>query len=491
MASVALESLPQPRKLRVGVFADARLQPRWLVEAFADVARSDCAEIVALSIEERAADGVARQAAPWLERAYRRIDRWAFGADYCEPVDLAAHVAHRQLSRPDLDVAFALGALDDAALDGIARLGVWRLRVDGFGEVARGEPLTGAALIVRLAAGAIARIAYESWGRTDALSVARNRRALAQKSAQIPLRALREAQRSGRGWLEQCRPTPGYEEKATLSVVSMGKRVLGHAVEKAAAVEQWALAFRFGALTPDLEGFTRIVPPRGRNWCDPCALEHQGRHYVFFADGGSIAQIEIAADGRCSAPQRVLERDYPLSHPFVFEHEGRLYLIPETAARRTVELYRCVEFPLRWELERVLLEGVGLADAVFHRAAERCWVFANGHFDDELHLFHARHPLGDWQPHRRNPVKSDARSSRPAGRLYWRNGVLCRPAQISVPRHGAGVAINRVLRLTPEDYAERQVERIFPPRGVAGMHTVNRAGALTVVDVRTRRSRFA
>ena len=36
-------------------------------------------------------------------------------------------------------------------------------------------------------------------------------------------------------------------------------------------------------------------------------------------------------------------------------------------------------------------------------------------FDDELHLFHADRLLGDWQPHPRNPVKSDVRSARPAG----------------------------------------------------------------------------
>jgi hypothetical protein len=108
-------------------------------------------------------------------------------------------------------------------------------------------------------------------------------------------------------------------------------------------------------------------------------------------------------------------------------------------------------------------------------------------FDDELHLYHARELLGEWQPHRRNPVKSDARSTRPAGRTYWRNGALHRPAQICAPRFGAGLAIQRVLRLTPEDYAERQVARVLPQAGILGLHTVNRAGPLTVIDAFARR----
>jgi hypothetical protein len=111
-------------------------------------------------------------------------------------------------------------------------------------------------------------------------------------------------------------------------------------------------------------------------------------------------------------------------------------------------------------------------------------------FDDELHLFHADSLLGDWQPHRRNPVKSDARCARPAGQLYWRNGTLYRPAQICAPLYGSGLSINRVLRLTPLDYAERQVERILPANGLLGVHTVNRAGDLTVIDAFSRRPRF-
>ena len=93
---------------------------------------------------------------------------------------------------------------------------------------------------------------------------------------------------------------------------------------------------------------------------------------------------------------------------------------------------------------------------------------------------------------RRNPVKSDARGARPAGALYWREGALYQPAQICVPRYGAGIALNRVLRLTPRDYAERQVKRILPGRGdgLFGIHTVNRAGYLTVVDAFIRRRRI-
>ncbi|MGQ0547460.1 MAG: glucosamine inositolphosphorylceramide transferase family protein [Betaproteobacteria bacterium] len=515
MASLALAASPQPRKLRVGIFAGGRLQPRWLVEGLARAARSEFAEVTVIALSEPA-----RQARAGLLGAYARIDQWAFGAEPCEPLELPAHVPHQVLiqgktwSVPDflrfrLDVALALGELDDAALDGIAALGVWRYGFDGFREVADGKPVTGSRLLARLAAGAPPRIAYESWSRTYPLSVARNRGELLYKTAEFAERALREAHRSGRAWLEQCRffkvDGEGAATPSATSLLKIGGRILRRGVEKALGIDQWFLAFSLGnaAPNPSLAGFTRLLPPRDRDWADPFAIEKGGRYYVFFeelpraARKAHISMLEIDAEGRWSAPVRVLERDYHLSYPFLLEHEGALYMIPESAQRGRVELYRCTDFPRRWRLEKTLLEGVRLVDPTLHRGPDRWWLFANAApgasrvFDDELHLYHAPALAGEWQPHRRNPVRSDARCARPAGRLFWRNGALHRPAQICVPRYGAGIAVHRVLRLTPHEYAERQVERVLPAGdGLLGLHTLNRAGHLTVVDGFTRRRRL-
>jgi len=517
-----------PRKLRVGLFADSALQPRWVIEAFAKVAASEFAEIVVI-----ATAAAPPAAAPWWWRLYARLDRRVFGAGTNpeERLDLALYVPHegpalhlKKGSDPacfldlDLDVAFALGEFDDAWLDGMARLGVWRFcfgsardgceTLAGVREVAEGAALTGSGLKVRLAPGAEPRLAYQSWSRTYPLSVARNRDQLLAKTAEFAARALREAHRSGQGWLDQC-ASVSNQGQTTISAPSLSPilgRILRRGVEKALHVEQWFLGFRFeGKLQGDLEGFVRMMPPKDRYWADPFALEANGRYFIFFeelpfaAGKAHIAMTEVRRDGSWSTPVRVLERDYHLSYPFLLKQDGQLYMIPETGKNGTVELYRCVDFPLRWKLEKVLLQGVRLVDATIHRGADRWWMFANAAagasrmFDDELHLFYADRLLGEWHPHPRNPVKSDARCARPAGRLYWRNGALYRPAQICVPRYGAGLSINRVLRLTPQAYAERQVERVLPDRGqgLLGMHTVNRAGPLTVVDAFTRRRRFA
>jgi hypothetical protein len=535
-AAPATTSNPEPRRLKVGLFVDARRQPAWLADAFARVAASPFAEIVLIVEMAARAPG---ESLAW--RLYSRADRWAFGRgdDPGARVDLPAHVPHRAFlpfgPAPldpglDLDVAFAIGEVDDTALDGLARYGVWRFyfgasaagdpggeALAGFREVAENAPITGSGLRVRPLPRGVERLAYQSWSRTYPFSAARNREQLLRKTAEFAFRALRELHRSGSGWLDQCRPVPNPgQARRDLSLIPgisrIGARLAMRGVEKALNVEQWFLAYRlresrFGdarAVPADLKGFTRLMPPKDRYWADPFVLERNGRHFVFFEElpfrtgRAHISMLEIDAQGRASEPVRVLERDYHLSYPFLAEHDGQLYMIPETAQAGTVEVYRCVEFPLRWKLERALMQGVRCVDATFHKGPDRWWMFANAAapgsrmFDDELHLYHAPSLLGDWQPHRRNPVKSDVRGARPAGQLYWQNGALYRPAQICAPLYGSGLSINRVLRLTPLDYAERQVERVLPSQadGLLGVHTINRAGDLTVIDAFARTPRF-
>jgi hypothetical protein len=432
VAAVVLATDFLPKKLRVGLFADSAWQPRWVVEAFARVARSEFAEIALIRAGETPPATVP----------------WAFRTELDTPLELARYVPFQKLQ--DLDVAFALGALDDTALDGIAHYGVWRFYGDGVREVAHGAPLTSSGIKVRLAPGAEARLAYQSWSRTDHLSVRRNRKRLLAKSTDFALRALRDAERFGHGWLGQCKSIPENRGQSPISTASVLRTVLGNRARSLLQVEERYGAFRPGNGGPptSFEGFTRLpghspFPMRGR---------------IFFELDGRI--------GVTNEPAFLMNGEYP----FLVEEGAELFMAASN------KLYRCLEFPRRWELEGEL----PCVNATLHRAAERWWLFGTGAFEEELELYYAPTLAGPWQPHARNPVKSDVRNARPAGRLYWRNGALYRPAQIQ----GVGVSINRVVRLTTDDYAERQVQ-IIP-----GLGGFNQSSDLTVIDAVRRRRRF-
>jgi hypothetical protein len=136
--------------------------------------------------------------------------------------------------------------------------------------------------------------------------------------------------------------------------------------------EQWFLQIELPAgagLTPDLQRCVPLYPPMDRFWADPFVWSTPDAHYIFveellFAEGkGHIAVLELSREGALRNARTVLARPYHLSYPLVFEWAGVLYMLPESGQNKTVELYRCVEFPDHWVHDRVLLSGVHAADA--------------------------------------------------------------------------------------------------------------------------------
>ncbi len=428
-----------------------------------------------------------------------------------------------QMAGVPLDVAFALGAVDCTALRASVRCGIWRFAcgdknhplgtLDGIREVLAGEPVTIVGLLESGRDG-VERVLRQSWSCTVALSPARNRENMLRRAGQLPARALRALHRG------HLAPQPVAAASAPAAVppglpaadgtlrglAGVTSRIVHRSLQKLTHVEQWFIGYRFAAFgsgPPEQGRFTTLMPPKARFWADPFPIVIGERYFIFFeelpfgVDKGHIAVIEIQRDGRCSAPQVVLERPYHLSYPFLIEHGGALFMVPESGQNRSVELYRCERFPDRWQLERTLLRGVFAVDATLHRTPDRWWMFVTIAGDDQdrhddLHIYHAPELFGPWQPHAANPVKSDVRSARPAGRLFVRDGRLCRPAQVCVPRYGTALSINEVLELTPDIYREREIERIVAPAGsgVLGIHTLNRAGELCVVDGFVHRSRL-
>jgi hypothetical protein len=274
--------------------------------------------------------------------------------------------------------------------------------------------------------------------------------------------------------------------------------------------DQWFLAYRIHPQGADPEvpdtspyRFRELLPPKDRLWADPFPALHEGHHWILFeerisAGPGRIAAVEVGPSGVIGTPIPVLERPYHLSYPFIFEWDGATYMIPETEENRTVELYRAEDFPTRWTLDRVLLSDLRAVDATLAQIDGRWWMFVNiaeseeAPLDDELHLYSADSPLGPWLAHPWNPVKSDVRSARPAGRPFRFRGAWYRPSQDCSGRYGAAVVVNRITRLDETAYTETEVGRLLPAwrPNLVGTHTLNAGGGLTVIDAQRLRPRM-
>jgi hypothetical protein len=169
-------------------------------------------------------------------------------------------------------------------------------------------------------------------------------------------------------------------------------------------------------------------------------------------------------------------------------------MIPEAAQNRAIEVYRCNRFPDQWEFHKTLMADVQAVDTTLVEYSMRWWMFVNiahegGSTWDELHLFYSDDPLSsNWTPHPMNPIVSDVRTARPAGRVFRRDGGLIRPSQDSSLRYGYAVNLNRITKLTIHDYEEEPIERIEPPNeDILAVHTYNRSDDLVIVDALLKR----
>ena len=203
-------------------------------------------------------------------------------------------------------------------------------------------------------------------------------------------------------------------------------------------------------------------------------------------------------DGVIEAPVRILEMPYHLSYPFIFEFENDTYMIPESRANRTVELYKCTAFPRKWEFQKNLMTNCDVADCTLLQWQGKWWLFANrvetkgASLWDELFLYYSDSPLSDkWIPHPSNPIVSDVKSARPAGQLFVRDERLYRPSQNCSGHYGYGFNICEITKLTETEYEEKIVSKVEPKwdKHVIATHTINYADGLTVIDGQLRRRR--
>ncbi len=237
-------------------------------------------------------------------------------------------------------------------------------------------------------------------------------------------------------------------------------------------------------------GLRRTQPTEGFQEADPFVMGWKGRNFIFYeaickaTRRGCISCREINADLTLSEPVRVIDQPYHMSYPFVFQAMGQIYMLPESSANRTVELYRATEFPYKWTLERVLLNDVALVDTTPFFLDGIWYFFTTASETGEALLYYADRFDGEWHYHRRNPICSDIRRARGAGALFYRGGRLIRPAQDCSVRYGYAIRLNEVSVLTPKDYSEQLVETITPTweDNLLRTHTLNSNGSLEVLD---------
>jgi hypothetical protein len=538
--------------LRIGIMLDSYVSSAWVARIVEDIQASGFAqiELVVLNTPPAPQAKVSftkRLRNHWKLTLYHRYEQWDYRRNKTEPdakapADLStllrnvpAITVHplrkgftdripedelESIRSYNLDVLFRFGfRIIRGGILSAARCGVWSIHHDDnleyrggpplFWEIYERNPVSGTILQILTDSLDGGHVIYRGHSSTEMSSLYRNRNPIYWKTAEFALRRLRDLDSRGMEYIESLAT---YREDAaytrgiyrTPDTPKMARFLAGLFYGSARArlrarKPQWFLAIRRrtdARSFNDAAGYKPMLPPKDRFYADPFLIEKDGKTFLFLEDlrysegRALISCCELGADGTPGPVFEVLRRPYHLSYPFLFEENGEIYMIPETKANRTVELYRATKFPAEWTLDSVLLSDIYAVDATLHKADGKYWMFAgisNGRYSncDELGIFFADTLKGPWTPHPANPVISDVRRARPAGALFRdQAGRLIRPSQDCAKAYGYAIVFSEVVTLSETEYEERPFARLDPDwvKGNLGTHSYTRTDKFEVID---------
>lgn len=545
-----------PNTIRVGFLLDSLLVPAWIHETLKRILETDYVT-VAVIVRNRygpsapkGIDSVAYDLYGKLSRKYGKARPKAFlrkslaGLIKDIPVLNVAPDRSNTANRlqehdviaiksyePDVLIKFGFDKLEGPILD-VAKFGVWAFdneKIFGAAGTNAGvwevvNHVCATVITLKMLTKKSEEVLYQSFSSTN-ISITKNQNLACWKAVSFLPRRLKDLHEKGDEAFLQYITAYDHQSKksASLPVLQPGNtKFIRHLVGRYAKWtgrkiwargnhEQWLLLYRFNEpdQLPDISitnfKFKEITPIKKGFWADPCVFNtSDGRHFIFFEElvyskkRAHISVIELKRDGTVSKPQIVLDKPYHLSYPFVFKEGTDIYMIPETSANKTIELYKCVSFPDKWEFQMNLMENLHAVDTTIHFHNGKYWMFVNIKENkgasawDELFLFYAETLFTQaWKPHPQNPVISDVRQSRPAGHLFIHEGKLYRPSQDCSCTYGYATNINEVLTLNEKVYSESKITTLFPEWNdkVTGVHTLSYSNGLCVLDAKYKTER--
>lgn len=230
---------------------------------------------------------------------------------------------------------------------------------------------------------------------------------------------------------------------------------------------------------------------------DPFLIEYKDRQICFYeyfpfkTRKGVINALSIGDSVEDLGT--VLEEKFHLSFPFVFNHEGSIYMLPESHESNDLKLYG-LNMENHSEINvypmNTILKNVRCADPLIFYKDKCWWLMVNidssdtDEFCSELHCFSSIDIFsGNWKPHPLNPLIVNSEKARNGGLILDGNNIFRVFQKQGFNMYGRGFGVARILEINSDHYSEQTIyEMKQPVRGLNGMHTFNHNKGLSVCD---------
>lgn len=198
--------------------------------------------------------------------------------------------------------------------------------------------------------------------------------------------------------------------------------------------------------------------------------EGYGKLAVLPFDSGAFGDFKL-----------ILDTGSHLSYPFVFNHGGKRYMIPESSAAGEIALYAADDFPFGWRKLATLLEGPYVDTSVYGDGAGRVCGYS--------YQVEARESIRFTLEMDSLALAIEKRTHdsdgllRPGGRVVRENGELLFPTQNNRYFYGQSLLLRSLS-------SERVVREILPAdvkasdgRAFRRLHTYSRTASFEAVDL--------
>lgn len=264
--------------------------------------------------------------------------------------------------------------------------------------------------------------------------------------------------------------------------------------------DEWSVHYVKGNYDKiSLRKATKILNPKGRFFADPFITSFNSKNVIFLEDysykekKAVISAVEIISNKEYNILGPVIEEDFHLSYPFVFKFEHQLYMIPESSADKSIRLYKCVDYPLKWEYQYNLISNIDAVDSTLHYIGGKYWLFVNSNYNTTEHnsileCYYADSPLSrKWRPHIENPILFE-NGGRNGGYVLNEVKDILVSQKYAYDRYGKSLEIKEIKKLTEDNFEFNKITDVHPnfDSKLIGLHHLSSNTIYTCFDTLKR-----